>query len=186
MVGGGSESEPSPSNEEEAPANLRPLGITDATPARVKKFDSFFASFLKLNKKFGETKVSKLRKTAPEKVLTLPRAEFEKFWKVQCDILESVDGMLKVFAERTPPSDSIASSEVRPHVRQREFWEAYRKVWDACCEQAKVLEKNWAEWVAIGNPPDAPDKKPWQQEVDRLQGEIEAAQKRVDELSPKK
>ncbi len=184
VVGGGPESEPVASSEEEAPANLRSLGMTDATPQRVVKFDSLFVSFVKLNKKFGETKVSKLRESAPEKIFTLPRAEFKKFGKAQCDILECIDGVLKVFAERTPPSDSIASSAVVPQARTREFWEACRKVWDACCQQSKVLEENWAEWTALGNPPDAPDKKPWQREVDRLQGEIGVAQKRVDELSP--
>lgn len=186
VVGGGPESKPESSSEAEAPANFRPLGITDATPARVKKFDSHFASFLKLNEKFGETPWYKLRESAPGKLFTLPREEFRKFGKVQCDMLEAVDGMLKVFRERTPPSEAIASSKATPHARTREFWEAYRKVWDGCCEQFKVLDTNWEDWKTIGNPPDAPDKKPWQQEVDRFQSEINAAQKRVEELSPPK
>jgi len=186
VVGGAPEKGPSAKTEAESPANLRPLGMTDATPKRVAKFDSFFGSFLKLNQKFGDTPWYKLRESAPDKLFTLPREEFRKFGKVQCDMLESIDGMLKVFAERTPPSDVIASSKAAPHARTREFWEAYRKVWDACCQQYKLLDKNWADWIVIGNPPDVPDKKPWQQEVDRFQGEIEAAQKRVDELSPSK
>ena len=186
VVGGAPEKGPSSETEAESPANLRPLGLTDATPKRVAKFDSFFATFLKLNQKFGDNPWYKLRESAPDKLFTLSREEFRKFGKVQCDMLETIDGMLKVFAERTPPSDAIASSKVKPHVRTREFWEAYRKVWDACCQQYKVLDKNWADWRVIGNPPDVPDKKPWQQEVDRFQSEIEAAQKRVDELSPQK
>jgi hypothetical protein len=186
VVGGAPEKGPSSKTEAESPANLRPLGMTDATPKRVAKFDSFFASFLKLNQKFGDLPWYKQRESEPSKLFTLPREEFRKFGKVQCDMLEAIDGMLKVFAERTPPSDAIASSKAAPHVRTREFWEAYRKVWDACCQQYKVLDKNWADWIVIGNPPDVPDKKPWQQEVDRFQSEIEAAQKRVDELSPQK
>jgi hypothetical protein len=179
-VVGGASDKADAASDAEAPAQLRTLGITDATPARVKKFDAHFASFLKLNEKFGQTKVYKLRQSAPEKLFTLPREEFQKFGKVQCDMLESIDGMLAVFAERTPPSETIASSKASAKARSREFWETYRKVWDACCQQSKILEQNWEEWVAIGNPPDAPDKKPWQQEVDRLQGEIDAAQKRVE------
>lgn len=186
VVGGAPEKGPSANTEAESPANLRTLGMTDATPKRVAKFESFFATFLKLNQKFGDNPWYKLRESAPDKLFTWPREEFRKFGKVQCDMLEAIDGMLKVFAERTPPSDAIASSKVKPHVRTREFWEAYRKVWDACCQQYKVLDKNWADWKVIGNPSDVPDKKPWQQEVDRFQSEIEAAQKRVDELSPQK
>ena len=160
--------------------------MTDATPKRVAKFDSHFRTFLKLMKKYGDVPWGKMMATNPNNVLTLPQAEFRKWAKVQCDMRDCIDQILKVFAERTPPSDAIASSEALPHVRTREFWETYRKVWDASCQQSKVLDQNWADWVAHGNPGDAPNKKPWQQEVDRFQSEIEAAQKHVDEMKAPK
>jgi hypothetical protein len=182
-VVGGAPDQAEAANDAEAPPQLRTLGMTDATPARVKKFDGQLAAFLKLNQKFGESPWYKMRDDDHEKFASLSRAEFRKYGKIQCDMLGAVDGMLKVFAERTPPSDEIASSKATPKARSRKFWETYRNVWDACCEQSKLLDKNWEEWKTIGNPPDAPDKKPWQQEVDRLQGEIDAAQKRVNEFS---
>ncbi len=185
VVGGASE-EADAASEADGPARLRSVGITDATPARVARFDKHFASFLALNQKYSETRWQKMKQTAPADLFTLPREEFRKYAKVQCEMLDCVEGMLKVYGERNPPSDEIASKKATPHARKRELWEGYREVWEAACQQMKVLEENWDEWIAHGFQEDESLHKPWQKEVTRLNGVMAGAQKRVDALLPGK
>jgi len=164
--------------------NFKPLGITDATADRVARFDTLFTSFLTLSQKYGDTRWGKMRVSAPDKVLRLPREEFRKWAKVQRELLDCVDQILKIFAERNPPADAIMSSKAAAHASKREFWESHRKVWDVSCQQSKLLDKNWADWVAHGFPDAEAKYKPWQKDVMRLQSEINAAQQHIDELSP--
>lgn len=186
VVGGAPESKPDSSSEAEAPANFRPLGITDATPARVKKFNSHFDALQALIDKYGQTRWYKMKVSAPGDLSTLPREEFLKYKKMQSEILERVDQILKVYAERNPPSDAIATSKAKPPARRREFWEAHRAAWEASCQQAKVQDENWAEWIAAGIPENESQHKPWQKEFTRLEGVMDAAGKRIKELSPPK
>jgi hypothetical protein len=171
-------------SDDTSPPNFKLLGTTDATADRVARFDTLFTSFLTLSQKYGDTRWSKMRVSAPDKVLTLPREEFRKWTKVQRELLDCVNQILKIFAEHHPPSDAIMSSKAAAHASKREFWESHRKVWDASCQQSNLLDKNWADWVAHGFPAAEAKYKPWQKEVMRLQSEISAAQQRIDELSP--
>ncbi len=61
------------SDEKAAAPKLKALGLTDATPARVAKFDAHFASFLKHVDEFGDTPWYKTRETAPGDLSKLPR-----------------------------------------------------------------------------------------------------------------
>jgi hypothetical protein len=173
-----------PASEDTTPPDFKPLGTTDATADRVARFDTLFTSFLSLWKKYGDTRWGKMRVSAPDKVLTLPREEFRKWAKVQRELLNCVDQILKIFAEHQPPADAIMSSKAAAHTSKREFWEGERQVWDGSCQQSKLLDENWADWVAHGFPATETQYKPWQKEVMRLQGEINAAQQRLDALSP--
>ncbi len=44
-----------------------------------------------------------MKQTAPADLFTLPREEFRKDAKVQCEIRDCVEQMLKVYGERKPP-----------------------------------------------------------------------------------
>ena len=160
--------------------------MTDATPERVAKFDSLTASYEKLGKKLQNTQWSKVRKSDPKKVRTLPREAVGEMMKVQQELLDCADQILAVFAERQPPSDAIASSKAKPYERAREYWETQRQVCDVALKQSTLLDENWAEWVATGRPDDAADFKPWHKEASRLQEEIETANERINELSARK
>ena len=168
------------------PAKLRPVGMTDATPERVAKFDSLSASYEKLGKKLQNTRWSKVRTSDPKKVRTLPREVFGEMMKVQQELLDCADQILAVYAERQPPSDAIASSKAKPYERNREYWETQRQLSDVALKQTTLVDENWAEWVATGRPDDAAEFKPWHKEASRLQEEIEAANERIAELSGSK
>ncbi len=183
---GGAPEKAEAASDDESPTQLRTLDMTDATPARVKKFNSHFDALQALIDKYGETRWYKMKVSAPGDLSTLPREEFLKYKKMQSEILERVDQILKVYAERNPPSDAIATSKAKPPARRREFWEAHRAAWEASCQQAKVQDENWAEWIADGIPEDESQHKPWQNRYTRLEGVMDAAGKRIQELSPSK
>ncbi|MBA2432103.1 MAG: hypothetical protein H0V56_08310, partial [Chthoniobacterales bacterium] len=184
VVGGAPENADAASDAE-APAQLRPLGMTDATPARVKKFDSLFNSFHTLVEKYVNTRWEKMRASEPDKPpqSVLPREALREKAKVQQALVDCLDRLLKIYAERNPPSDAIASPKAAPHARTREYWERHQKYWDLGRQQSKLLDENWDDWLA-GVPKDEAQFKPWHKEAKRLQGEVNAAWKRVEELTP--
>ena len=68
-------------------------------------------------------------------------------------------------------------------VSNQEPWRVRRALVSACSEQARLFEANWDDWHASGVKPKKGEAKPWQKEAMRLQGEIDAAEKRDKELS---
>jgi hypothetical protein len=173
-------------SEDKTEPTLKTLDMTDATPARVKKFETHFAALLALTKKYSETRWHKQKVSEPAELSTLSREELSKYRKVQSDILHRVDRILEIFGERSPPSDAIATSKVNPPARRREYWEAQHAAWEASNQQANILDENWGEWVAEGIPEDESQHKTWQKEFTRLEGVMDAAGKRIKELSPPK
>jgi hypothetical protein len=170
------------SDSEKTAPNLKPLGITDTTPARVKKLTALLETFIALLDKESNTPWGKMRKGDQDKLRTLPREEYRKWLKVRREMLDCADKITKLFAERKPPADAIAATADIDKPNTRAYWEAQRALEDVSCRQWKIYDDNWDDWVAHGFPKVETDYKPWHKEVVRLRAEITAAQKRVDEL----
>ena len=170
------------SDSEKSEPKLKPLGTTDSTPARVKKLTSLLEAYIALLDKESNTQWGKMRKGDQDKLRTLPRDEYRKWLKVRREMLDCADKITKLFAERKPPPDAIAPGADFEKPNTRAYWEAHRALEDVSCQQWKIYDDNWNDWIAHGFPKEESEYKPWHKEVVRLRGEITAAQKRVNEL----
>jgi hypothetical protein len=168
-----------PSSEDSG--GTKAVGLTDVTPERVSAFEALAVSHEDLLKKYHDALWDKTWASAPAKLFKLPRSDFQQWAACQRDLLANVEKILNVYAEKKPPSDEIASTRLASHTRQRQFWEAERQYWDASCRQTKLFDTNWTEWTTKGFPEEA-NRKPWHQEIVRLEGERDAALKRISEL----
>ncbi len=118
----------------------------------------------------------------PARVRTLTRRDLEDARAIYRDLLDSIEQILKVFAEAESKRIDVSGTSTVPGANRPGTWRVAREGYSAAYDYMGVIDQHWDEWRANPFPDDETDLKPWQREVQRLGGVAAARSKEFNAL----
>jgi hypothetical protein len=160
-----------------------PKSVTGNDAATLgKQLQEFIDRGGKLNERLEAARWITLKKN-PTTARTRTRQDLQDLREIFSQYRECADGAMKVIAQAESKGIDLTAFLAEKAFARLQFWSVLQQWSKAFSENLALIDQHWEEWKTQPEAPDEKSMKPWQREMKRLNGVIDAKSKELETAS---